>query len=96
MTSAKVKLVGGGSHDHGHAHGQAAKAKEAEAPHAEYHAEYTLNCAKPELIQAIELDYFKSFPRAEALDVTLIGGKGQAATYKATRDKPRVEIKAGS
>ena len=96
VTSAKVKLVGGGSHEHGHAHVKGAKPKDAAAPHSEFHAEYTLTCAKPELIQSIELDYFKSFPRAEALDVTFIGGKGQATTYKATKDNSVVQLKAGS
>lgn len=94
VASAKVKLVGhshnhGHSHGHSHAHGSA-KTKETEA-HSEFHAEYRLTCAKPDQIGSIDVDYFKSFPRAEALDVTLIGGKGQAK-QKITRDKPRIEI----
>ncbi len=99
VTSAKVKFVGGGSHDHGHSHGhshgKSAKGKEPDT-HAEFHAEYTLNCAKPELVQSIMFDYFKSFPRAEALDITVVGGKGQAAKLKATRDKPQVDLKGTS
>lgn len=95
LTSARVKLVGGGAHHgHSHSHGKAAKGKEAE-PHSEFHAEYTFTCARPELIQGIELDYFKAFPRAEALDVTLIGPKTQAR-HKATRDKPRVDFRAAA
>ena len=94
LISAKVKLVGGGSHD-GHDHGPA-KAKAAAPQHSEFHAEYMFNCAKPELIQAIDLDYFKTFPRAEALDVTFIGAKGQATQHKATKDKPRVEFKGAA
>ncbi len=93
VASKSVKLVGGGAHDHGHSHGKAsqAKAKEAEA-HSEFHAEYKFTCTKPELIQTIELDYFKSFPRAQKLQITIIGDKAQTKV-DATRDKPRVEIK---
>jgi hypothetical protein len=102
VTSARVKLVGGAHHHgHSHAHSHDAKAKDAKGqataePHSEFHAEYKLNCAKPELIAAIDFDYFKSFPRAEALDVSFIGGKGQQAKYKVTKDKPRLELKGTS
>lgn len=93
VTSTSVKLVGGG--DHGHTHGKdkasPATAKAAET-HSEFHAEYKLTCAKPELIQTIELDYFKSFPRAQKLEVTIVGDKIQAKA-EATREKPRVDIK---
>lgn len=95
VISAKVKLVGGGAHDHGHNHNHAkttpAKGKEAES-HSEFHAEYKFSCAKPDLIQSIELDYFKSFPRAQKLEVTIVGDKTQTKV-DATREKPRVEIK---
>ena len=96
VSSAKVKLVGGGAHQHGHDHGhgkaQPAKAKAAET-HSEFHAEYAFACAKPDALQVIDLaDYFKTFPRAEALEVTLVGAKGPAR-QKATRDKPQVELK---
>lgn len=95
VISAKVKLVGGGAHDHGHNHNHAkttpAKGKEAES-HSEFHAEYKFSCAKPDLIQSIELDYFKSFPRAQKLEVTIVGDKTQTKV-DATREKPRVELK---
>jgi hypothetical protein len=93
VTSAKVKLVGGGAHDHGHSHAKTtpAKAEETES-HSEFHADYTFTCAKPDLIQTIELDYFKSFPRAQKLEVTIVGDKTQTKA-EATREKPRVDIK---
>lgn len=91
LASAKVKLVGGGTHDHDHGHAKSDKAKPADT-HSEFHAEYKLTCAKPELIQSIDFDYFKAFPRAETLEVTLIGPKTQAK-QKVTRDKPRFELK---
>lgn len=97
VASASVKLVVGGAHDHGHTHGHnhgkgsQAKTKEADT-HSEFHAEYKFTCAKPDLIQTIELDYFKSFPRAQKLMVTIVGDKIQAKT-EATREKPRFDIK---
>lgn len=90
-TSVKVKLVGGSDHGHGHSHGKAG-ASGGDA-HSEFEAEYTLNCAKPELIDTLELDYFKSFPRAEALEIAIVGGKGQQSKHKATREQPRVQLK---
>lgn len=102
VTSARVRLIGG-SHHHGHSHGHShgtkskdAKSKDAAEPHSEFHAEYKLNCAKPELITAIDFDYFKSFSRAEALDISFIGGKGQQAKYKVTKDKPRLALGGAS
>ncbi len=96
VASARVKLVGGGAHDHGHSHGKAKAAKgQAAETHAEFHAEYKFTCTKPELIQALDLDYFKVFPRAEALEISVIGPKGQTR-LKATRDNPRVEWKGTS
>lgn len=103
VASTRVRLIGGGQqHNHGHSHG--AKAKDAKAkagagasePHSEFHAEYKLTCAKPELITEIDFDYFKSFPRAETLDVSFIGGKGQQAKYKVTKDKPKLGLGGGS
>lgn len=97
VVSAKVKLVTGDhghghGHSHGHSHGKG-KASANEAAHSEFEAEYQLNCAKPELIDAMELEYFKSFPRAEALDVTIVGAKGQQSKQKVTRAQPRLQLK---
>jgi hypothetical protein len=94
VASAKVRLVGhnhshGHSHSHSHSHGSA-KSKDADA-HSEFKAEYRITCTRPDQIGSIDVEYFKTFPRAEALDVTLIGGKGQAK-QKVTRDKPRIQI----
>ena len=99
VASAKVKVVVGGDHEHGHGRGKAAKVskdKEAATPHSEFHAEYKLTCAKPELLQAIEFDYFKTFPGAQALDVSIIGGKGEQSKHKVSRDKPTLALKGTS
>ena len=93
QTAASVKVVGGGAHDHGHSHG-AAKAPPAKekAAHSGFHAEYTFTCAKVEALQALETDYFKSFPSAQSLEVSLIGPKGQSK-QTVTREKPRIDLK---
>lgn len=98
VVSAKVKLVGGGAHDHGHghSHGKAApKDKADSAPHSEFHGEYKLTCAKPELVGTITLDYFTVFPGAQALEVAVVWAKGEER-YKATREKPVVTLKPRS
>ena len=92
QTAAKVKLVAGGGHDHAHEKKGAAK-PDASATHSEFHAEYTFACSKPELLQAIDVDYFKIFPAAQSLEVSLIGPKGQAK-QNITKDAPRIELKA--
>lgn len=91
LSSSKVRLVGGGAHDHGHNHGKQPKGKEAD-PHSEFHAEYKFTCSKPELVKTIDLDYFKAFPRAEKLDVEIVGDKIQSKAV-ATKDNPRIDIK---
>ena len=93
QTSAKVKLEAGGDHDHDHAPAPKGAAKPAEAAqHSEFHAEYTFSCARPELLLVIDADYFKLFPAAQGLEVSLIGPKGQAK-QSVTRDAPRIELK---
>ncbi len=94
QTSAKVKVVGGQDHDHGHGHSAAKKgAKQAEAAHSEFHVEYTLTCTKPELLVAIDTEYFALFPAAQSLEVSLIGPSTQTK-QTITRDKPRIDLKA--
>lgn len=93
VTSSRVRLVSGDhGHSHGHSHGKAKTGKSAD-PHSEFEATYTLTCAKPDQLEALDLDYFKSFPRAEALDIVIVGAKGQQSKQKATRAQPRVVLK---
>ena len=96
VAEAKVRLIAGGhAHSHGHGHGHShgkpgAKADDASA-HSEFHAEYALTCAKPDLVQAIDFEYFKTFAGANELDVAIVAKKGQSK-YKVTRDKPKLEL----
>jgi Protein of unknown function (DUF2796) len=74
-----------------HAHGGHGKHAQAKDEHTEFHADYALTCAKPELVTMIEFGFFKAFPKAQKLTVQIITAKGQTAT-EATPAKPRVEF----
>lgn len=68
-------------HDHAHEHGS----------HSEFRVTYTIECANPEKLGAINFGYFKAFKGAQKLDVTVIGPKGQSS-YVVTRDKPVLDL----
>lgn len=100
----KVKLIGGEAHQghgHGHAHGKTSAAKTGTsqskdpASHSEFHVEYRYICGRIDALRSIEFEYFKAFPGAMELEVTIIGPKGQTK-QKVGRDKPRLEFAAGS
>jgi hypothetical protein len=68
---------GAKAHDHGHG---ASSGKDASADaHSEFHVTYTLTCASPAALDTLTFSYFESFKGAEALDVTVVSGKGQKA-----------------
>jgi hypothetical protein len=85
-----------GGHSHGkqghdkHGHDKKAQAKD---EHSEFHAAYEFTCAKPELLAAIDIGFFKAFPKAQKLAVQIITAKGQTAT-EATPAKPRLDLGA--
>ncbi len=92
LTSAKVELeiedahggdAGGKKHDHGHDH--------KDDSHSEFHAQYGLTCSAPERLTGLTFDYFKAFKGANALEVQVIGPKGQTK-YDVTRKKPALEL----
>ncbi|MDD9990432.1 MAG: DUF2796 domain-containing protein [Rhodospirillales bacterium] len=59
-------------------HGDHEEAHEDEMEsHAEFHAEYRLQCADPAAITSLTLTYFDVFPGAEELEVTLVTDDGQ-------------------
>ena len=94
VTEAKVEIEAG-EHDHGAKDGtKATSAKEAnkkEEGHADFHAEYTLECTSPANITAIEFGYFRAFAGAEKLDVNVITAKGQSK-FEVTRKKPSISL----
>jgi hypothetical protein len=92
--SAKVsiKTEHGGEHEN-HADGgkPGAKEEEKDRHHSEFHAEYAFECASPARLTSMTFDYFKTFPNAQELDVSLISPKGQSS-YEVKRDKPRLDL----
>ncbi len=62
-----------------------------DAQHAEFHAEYQLNCRRPASLLTIDFDYFKVFKGAEALRVSIVAPKGQSQR-KVTREQPRLSL----
>ncbi len=88
--SAKVSIEAEHGDEHGH-HAEGAKEEEEDHHHSEFHAEYAFECASPARLTSMTFDYFKAFPDAQELDVSLISPKGQAS-YEVTRDKPRLDL----
>jgi hypothetical protein len=88
--SAKVSTEAehGDEHEHQAAHGSE---KEEEHHHSEFHVEYSLECASLSRLASMTFDYFKAFPGAQELDITLISPKGQTS-YEVTRAKPALEL----
>ena len=99
LATAKVEVIGaaaGGkahAHDHGHDHGKDKKAETASShdAHSEFKATYALACGATDKLGSIAFDYFKTFPRATKLDVTVIGPKGQSS-FAVTRQKPTLDL----
>ncbi len=79
-------------------HEEAAKKEEAkggdekaEAGHSEFHANYTVECASPANLTAMNFPYFKAFEKAQSLVVTIVTDKGQSK-FDVTRDKPDLDM----
>jgi uncharacterized protein DUF2796 len=90
VTEATVEIEVG-DHDHG-AKGEAAGAKEAKGEgHAEFHAQYALECAAPGNLTAIEFGYFRAFAGSQKLDVNVITPKGQSK-FEVTRSNPSLSL----
>lgn len=106
LTEAKVALSNE-EHEHGHEHGHEHKhdekkhahghhgshdaKKDEAAEHAEFHVEYAFNCTNTGALDSIEFPYFKQFPNAEELDVTLITPKGQKK-FEVNRQQNRIDL----
>jgi Protein of unknown function (DUF2796) len=67
-------------------------AKEGEEHHhSEFHVEYALECRSLSRLTSMTFDYFKAFPGAQALDVSVIAPKGQSS-FEVTREKPSLDL----
>ena len=60
-----------------------------EETHGEFHAEYNLNCSNPGKLTSMTFAYFKTFEKAEELDVTIIGPK-QQIKFEVGRNDPKI------
>ncbi len=77
--------------DHGHDDKDHDKKHNEDAEHSEFHATYKFDCATPAALSPIQTDYFKTFPNAKELKVTIVTSKGQTQV-EATGDKPSIEF----
>lgn len=59
--------------------------------HNEYHVSYELSCQAPSELTSIEFTYFDVFKRAEELDVSIVGEKGQSK-FEVSREKPTIGL----
>lgn len=59
--------------------------------HSEFRAEYRLACADAARIDAIEFAYFRHFPAAQALEVTVVTATRQGR-YDVGRDDPAIRL----
>ncbi|WP_127075536.1 DUF2796 domain-containing protein [Rhodomicrobium lacus] len=89
----------GGEEHEKHEHDKHADAKDddhdhegGEHHHSEFHVEYSFQCSAPDKITSLTFGYFKHFPNAQELDVSVITPKGQSS-YEVTKDKPKLELK---
>ena len=94
QNASKVSIEAEHEHEHEH-HAEGAKPdaddEAADHHHSEFHAEYAFECASPARLTSMTFDYFKAFPNAQELDISLISPKGQSS-YEVNRDKPRLDL----
>ncbi len=92
LTSAKVLTEAEHGDDHEHeAHGAKGAAGEAEHGHSEFHAEYAFECSAVSRITSMSFDYFKAFPGAQELEISVISPKGQTS-YEVVRGNPVLDL----
>ncbi|ATG37678.1 ABC-type Zn2+ transport system, periplasmic component/surface adhesin (plasmid) [Phaeobacter piscinae] len=103
MVDAHAALAGGEEHEdhadeHAHEeheheeHGSDHNDSHAEhAAHSEFHANYILDCAKPEALSNMTFAYFTAFPHAQSVDVQVIKSTG-ARAYQVDRNAPVLNL----
>lgn len=95
LEQAKVSTEAGHEHEHEHhEHGDKSSASshgKEEAEHSEFHGEYAFVCASPSRLTSMTFDYFKEFPNAQELDITIVSPKGQSS-FEVKRDKPSLDL----
>ncbi len=91
--SAKVSTEAehGDEHEHEHEAVGGDEKEEGGHQHSEFRNEYTFECASLSQITSMTFEYFKAFPNAQELDISLISPKGQTS-YEVKRDKPTLDL----
>lgn len=96
VVRAVAELEAHEGHDYGHdAHDHDKHADDAHADgdsHAEFHAEYLLDCASPEALSTVEFAYFDQFENAREVDVQILSDAG-AIRFKVTRSEPVLDLR---
>lgn len=96
VTQASAELESEEAHgDHAeHAeHGHDDHAEHADgAEHTEFHAAYTLDCAKPEALTEITFAYFDTFENAREVEVQIVSASG-AQAFEVDRDAPTLDLR---
>lgn len=107
VTLASAELESEAGHDdhghdddhaeHGHDDDHADHAKDDHADedggHTEFHATYTLTCAKPDALTQITFAYFDRFENARELEVQVLSSKG-AQAFEIDRDAPVLDLRS--
>lgn len=71
---------------------QSGKAGTEPSGHADFDVDYVVTCKSVDKITSLSFPYFKQFPGAQKLTVTLATDKGQSQ-FDATRDNPSLSLK---
>lgn len=97
VVEAQAELEGEEGHDdHGEEHHDDHTDEEHEdhadeAGHTEFHAEYALNCDKPDALTEITFAYFEAFPNAQEVEVQIITSSGSQA-FEVERDTSVIDL----
>jgi hypothetical protein len=94
LSDAKVAVEAEDDHAEGHDddHGDSkADDHDEHGGHNAFRVTYAIDCAKPENLTSITFDYFKTFPGAKKLDVSVVTDKAQSK-FEVTSEKPVLDL----
>ena len=88
----QVKVSAEAGHEHGRGDKSGASGHEKEdAEHSGFRGVYSFVCSSPSRLTSMTFDYFKEFPNAQELDITIVSPKGQSS-FEVKRDKPSLDL----
>ena len=68
---------------------------DASSGHAGFHVKWQMSCSHPEKITTLATSFFKSFPKAEEIEVEIISGAGQKAIeWENTNNQIKLPVSA--